>query len=253
MASYGGGSAGYGSGGGAVQVAVRSAHNTQYYGVESQPAYITPTSLCLTSQSAPVNMMFQTLPGPINVNHAYARSPGSFRATESVEEPHRFVHTVRRPVIQEVREIISPLRFVRQEIRPVEESIQTIVARQAGGGAGLGGAGNGGGFGGAGNGFGAGGAGGVAGPILVPVGNAGGFSGNGGGFGGGLRQRSRRARVQAPVAALADTAQVLANLVLNQAPVQVAPAPIPLEIVENVDNAGSTRVGSGGSNAVPYY
>ncbi|OTF73748.1 DFP2-like protein, partial [Euroglyphus maynei] len=49
--------------------------------------------------------------------------------TSEGNEPHRLVHEVTKPVIQEVREIITPYRRVIQEIKPVQEEIQTIIAK----------------------------------------------------------------------------------------------------------------------------
>ena len=38
-------------------------------------------------------------------------------------------HSVTKPIIQEVREIITPFRKITQEIQPVQEEILTIVSR----------------------------------------------------------------------------------------------------------------------------
>ncbi len=55
--------------------------------------------------------------------------PGEVQQTSSEDEPHRLIHEVTKPIIQEVREVITPFRRVIQEIKPVQEEIQTIVAR----------------------------------------------------------------------------------------------------------------------------
>lgn len=93
---------------------------------------------------------------------------------------------MRKPVIQELREIITPYRRVVQEILPVQEEIQTIIAkgepRQQAGAADIGG-GNGasaGGNLGGGNGFASSGAG-------FASSGAGRSSGGAGGYGGGLK------------------------------------------------------------------
>jgi hypothetical protein len=49
--------------------------------------------------------------------------------TSSEEEPHRVMHEVVKPVIQEIREIIQPYRRVVQQIQPVLEEVHTIVAK----------------------------------------------------------------------------------------------------------------------------
>lgn len=52
--------------------------------------------------------------------------------TTSHEEPHRVVHEVIRPIIQEVHEIIQPYRRIVQQVEPVIEEIRTVVAKDAG-------------------------------------------------------------------------------------------------------------------------
>ena len=76
---------------------------------------------------------------------------------------------MKKPIIQEVHEVITPFRKITQEIQPVQEEIQTIVARGTGGGLQVGGGGGGLGLGGGlGGGYG-----------------GGSKSGGGGGYGGG--------------------------------------------------------------------
>ena len=55
--------------------------------------------------------------------------PGETEHTQSEDEPHRVVHEVLKPVIQEVREIIQPYRRLVQQIQPVIEQTHTIVAK----------------------------------------------------------------------------------------------------------------------------
>jgi hypothetical protein len=54
---------------------------------------------------------------------------GQVERTQSEEEPHKVMHEVLRPVIQEVREVITPYRRVVQEIQPVVETVNTIIAK----------------------------------------------------------------------------------------------------------------------------
>ncbi|OTF82081.1 hypothetical protein BLA29_014808, partial [Euroglyphus maynei] len=63
-----------------------------------------------------------------------------FHESHSQDEPHVLKHTVKKPVYQEVHEVILPRRQITQEIKPVLEDIQTLVARKSyGGGDALGG------------------------------------------------------------------------------------------------------------------
>ena len=83
-----------------------------------------PTSLNIESQSGPVNLNFQSFSSQVNLQHRHVPAQGSFRQTDSQDEPHRLKHTVTKPIIQEVREIISPRRIVQQQVLPVQEQIQ---------------------------------------------------------------------------------------------------------------------------------
>jgi len=65
----------------------------------------------------------------LNVQQYHQGAQGSNQETQSEDEPHYLKHTVKKPIYQEVREVISPYRKITQEIKPVQEEIQTIVAR----------------------------------------------------------------------------------------------------------------------------
>ena len=90
---------------------------------------IEPTNVEIVSRPTAINLFFRSRSSPINVRHVHVGSPGSFRETSSTDEPHIRVHTVTRPIIQELREIIAPQRIVRQEVLPLQEQIETIIAR----------------------------------------------------------------------------------------------------------------------------
>lgn len=49
----------------------------------------------------------------------------------SEEEPHRVIHNVYRPVIQEVTEVVQPFRKVVQKVEPVIEEMKTIISKAA--------------------------------------------------------------------------------------------------------------------------
>ncbi|KAH7643568.1 dfp2-like protein 34 [Dermatophagoides farinae] len=154
-----------------ASLAVYSNHNVNFRPVSSR-GYGKPTNVYVDSTSSPVNFVFRSSSGAVNVQQQHQSGGGSFKENSSEDAPHRLVQTVRKPIIQEVREIITPMRIIRQEIQPVQENIQTLISRDDG----AGGGGGGGGAGGAG-GFGAGGGGGF--------GMGGGRGGGGGGCGGG--------------------------------------------------------------------
>lgn len=114
------------------------------------------------AQAIPVNMIFRSASSNLNVQQMHEGAAGSQQESQSEDEPHYLKHTVKKPILQEVYEVITPYRKITQEIKPVQEDIQTIIARMSGGGGGYGG-----GMGGGGGGYG------------------GGMSRGGGGYGGG--------------------------------------------------------------------
>ena len=118
---------GGGGHGGPSQLAVHTRQQVQYVDTPSY-GYVQPTNVFVESQSPPINMIMRTVSSPVNVQHVHVPSPGSFRATSSQDEPHVRVHTVTRPIISELREIITPRRFITQQILPVQVSA-TVVQR----------------------------------------------------------------------------------------------------------------------------
>lgn len=184
----GNGGGGYGGGGYSVPAAVISKHHVSHFDVPSS-GHIMPTTIDVPANFIPVNFVFRSASSPIYVANKHEDSKGSYQVSSSQDEPHQMLHTVTKPIIQEVREIISPVRRITQTVEPVREEIQTVVARNAGNaGFGLGGgAGGNGGFGGNGGG-GAGFAGGAGGfgkgnGFGGAGGNVGGVSGGNGGYG----------------------------------------------------------------------
>ena len=179
MSFGGGGGGGYGGGGyggGVVPAAIHSRHSVQYYDVPSS-GYVQPTTVEVGASSVPLNILFRSASSNLNVQQYHEGAKGGYQETNSEDEPHYLRHTVKKPIIQEVREVISPYRKITQEIKPVQEEIQTIVARGTGKSYG----GGGGGYGGGGFGGGLSMGGGYSG------GGLGGLSLGGGGYGGGGR------------------------------------------------------------------
>lgn len=80
----------------------------------------------------PISLLYRSIGAPVNIIQKHIPSRGTFKQSRSQEEPHRHLHTVRKPIIQEVREIISPVRLVRQEILPVQENVLTYLPVQKG-------------------------------------------------------------------------------------------------------------------------
>ncbi|KAH9417893.1 hypothetical protein DERP_015375, partial [Dermatophagoides pteronyssinus] len=65
--------------------------------------------------NAEVNVHYRSQSAPLNVQHyMFQHQNQGFQLSRSEEEPHRLVHEIVRPVMQEVREIIQPYRRIVQ-------------------------------------------------------------------------------------------------------------------------------------------
>lgn len=82
------------------------------------------------SPAQPVNVHYRSQSAPLNVQHTHIPAPKpELQLSRSEEEPHRLIHEIIRPVIQDVREIIQPFRRITQEIRPVQETVIQKIAK----------------------------------------------------------------------------------------------------------------------------
>ncbi|XP_054159727.1 uncharacterized protein LOC128957938 [Oppia nitens] len=96
--------------------------------VSQEPAV--PQVIEVEPSEQPVQVIFRSVSSPVLVQQIHTPgTPGRVESTRSEDEPHRVLHEVLRPVIQEVREVIQPYRRVTQEVRPVLEEVHTVVAK----------------------------------------------------------------------------------------------------------------------------
>ncbi|OTF83105.1 hypothetical protein BLA29_003910 [Euroglyphus maynei] len=79
--------------------------------------------------SQPLTFILKSRSSQLNLQSSHQSDPGSYKETNSEDGLHVLVHTVTRPVLQEIREIITPYRRVTQEIKPVQETAETLVAQ----------------------------------------------------------------------------------------------------------------------------
>ncbi|KAJ6219675.1 hypothetical protein RDWZM_005487 [Blomia tropicalis] len=157
-ASYGGYGHGGGGGGGyhSIEAAIYSNHKVDVIPVYSS-RYSKPTYVDVPSGMTPVYINFQSQSSPVYVKQQHYGMSGSYQKSHSYDEPHTLVHEVNKPIVQEVREVISPYRKVVQTIKPVHEEVVTLVHKGThgyGGGKGGYGGGGGGGYGGGKGGYG---------------------------------------------------------------------------------------------------
>lgn len=118
---------------GPITLAVQRQQSVQFV---DAPSNLGPSEPILVEIDSPpgneLQLKFKSSSSPLKVEQDHQPSKGSYSETQSEEEPHRLVHTVTRPVFQEIREIIQPFRKVTQQIQPVQEQIETLVARHSG-------------------------------------------------------------------------------------------------------------------------
>ncbi|OTF73050.1 hypothetical protein BLA29_008884, partial [Euroglyphus maynei] len=111
-----------------VAAAVQSRHHVQYYDVPTT-GHVQPITIDVGANVVPVNMIFRSASSHLNVEQSHLNQGGSVQETASQDEPHLLRHTVTKPILQEVREVITPFRRIQQEIQPVQEEVKTLVAR----------------------------------------------------------------------------------------------------------------------------
>ncbi|OTF70732.1 DFP2-like protein, partial [Euroglyphus maynei] len=152
-ASYGGGGGGGYGGYGSIEAAIYSNHKVDVIPVPSKKGYGAPTYIDVPGGALPVYINFQSQSSPVYVKQQHYGMSGSYQKSYSYDEPHKLVHEVTKPIVQEVREVIKPYRKVVQTIKPVHEEVLTLVHKGTGyGDGGYGGSGGGGGGGGYGGG-----------------------------------------------------------------------------------------------------
>jgi len=160
-----------------ISAAVQTRYSSESRPTPLQPSTSQPTIVEVDGGELPLEIVFKSTGSRIRVRQLHSGpGGGSFEETSSEDEPTRLLHTVRKPIVQEVREIITPFRRIVQEIQPVQEEIHTVVAKSDAGSSAVGLGPSGGGFSSGNAAFGADSGTGFANRVTV-----GGFSGNGGG------------------------------------------------------------------------
>lgn len=115
--------------GGLIPAAIQSRRTVQFYDVPTVLAAPAPLSIDVPANQQPINFLFRSASSPLNLESVHQALAGSYDETSSQDEPSVRVHTVTRPVVQKVNEIIAPYRQVTQQVQPVQEEVQALVAR----------------------------------------------------------------------------------------------------------------------------
>jgi len=112
---------------GPIEAAVHTRRTFEVRPVLLQQDLAQPQILDVSPNYEAVQIHFRTASSRLNAIQSHESGPGTIEHTASEDAPHKLVHEVRKPVIQEVREVILPFRRITQEILPVAEEIHTIV------------------------------------------------------------------------------------------------------------------------------
>jgi len=117
-----------------VNAAVQTlARTVDYRAVPNTGEPIIPQIVDVPPSEQPVQLNFHSKSSPLIVSqHHIPGEPGQVQVTSSEDEPQRVIHTVNKPVIQEVHETIQPYRQLTQEVNPVIEQANTLISQGEG-------------------------------------------------------------------------------------------------------------------------
>ncbi|UXI16297.1 sodium-coupled monocarboxylate transporter 1-like [Sarcoptes scabiei] len=119
--------------GGKVSAAIKTKHTFEMKEVDIPFEEQEPQIIEIDGGALPLEIHFRSASSRIRVKQTHSSGGiDQVERTQSEEEPTRLIHEVRKPIIQEVREIITPFRKVIQEIEPVQEEIHTVVSKGQG-------------------------------------------------------------------------------------------------------------------------
>lgn len=140
-----GGGHGYGHGYG-HSVAIKSkGHSVHTYPVKSSYGYHKTPVVDINSHPMSIKLRFNSHSSKIKHSSKHYGGGGKVKKSYSVDHPDILIHTVKKPVVQKITEIITPYRKRVQIVKPVREKTQTIIATGKHGGGHYGGHGGGGG------------------------------------------------------------------------------------------------------------
>ena len=114
-----------------IPAAINSRHSLSVKEVDfpRKKPYI-PETIEVKGSAPQFVIKFNSASSKVNVFHEHQpENVPSIKESYSEDEPQILRHSVSKPIVQEIYEIISPYRRVVQEIKPVEETIQTIISR----------------------------------------------------------------------------------------------------------------------------
>lgn len=119
-----------------IQAAIISRHYLKFKPVKSSQKQQKIPEIIIQSEASPITLKFMSQSSSLKVEQEHQTGGGQEQeGSTEYDEPIVAKLTVKKPVYQEVREIIIPQRKIIQEIRPVKEIIKTIVSKKKNGAA----------------------------------------------------------------------------------------------------------------------
>ena len=100
-----------------VQAAVQSKSSIRYVNVDIPIEEKEPQIIEVRANPVPIVIHFKSASSQIRVQQSHTGSnAGQLQETKSEDQPQHLRHEVVKPIIQEVREIITPFRKIIQEV-----------------------------------------------------------------------------------------------------------------------------------------
>ena len=87
-------------------------------------------TIVVESGAVPINMLFKTSSADLNVNQQHDNAAPQVQSSSSVDGTVVLKHSVKKPVVQYVNEVIVPSRYLNQKVMPVKEYVKTVVTKQ---------------------------------------------------------------------------------------------------------------------------
>ncbi|KAJ6221086.1 hypothetical protein RDWZM_006898 [Blomia tropicalis] len=112
-----------------IEAPVKSYHSVHTYPVPSVQANIKNPVVDINSGPLPLTIKFNSHSSNIYAIQKHIGSAPQVQKSSHVDHPDLLIQNIKKPIIQEVREVITPYRHRTQELKPVHEKIETIIAK----------------------------------------------------------------------------------------------------------------------------
>ncbi|KAF7492361.1 hypothetical protein SSS_03893 [Sarcoptes scabiei] len=110
-----------------IDAAIQSKHYIDTYPVDTDKDTKTPV-VDINSGPLSLKIRFNSHSSNIIPIQNHFGSHGKVKKSKSIDQPDILIHSVKKPVIQEIKEVITPYRKRIQQVKPVKEKLETIVA-----------------------------------------------------------------------------------------------------------------------------